>query len=86
MKTFDDLEFKKHVIDNDGKHAIMKFDNKYGISVVRLKGSFGYPLLWEIAVLYEEDITYNTDITDDVIGHLTELEVTDVMRLIQNFN
>jgi hypothetical protein len=42
---------------------------------------------WEIAVLKgdkkDAEITYDTPITDDVIGYLTETEVTDIMKQIQ---
>jgi hypothetical protein len=31
----------------------------------------------------DAEITYDTPITDDVIGHLTETEVTDIMKQIQ---
>lgn len=64
---------------------IMFFKNGYGVSVVRFKMAFGYGSYtdndseWELAVLFgneEWTLTYNTPITDDVIGHLTGTEVT----------
>ena len=78
----------------EGKQAVMFFDNNYGVSVVRFRLSFGgYGSYtdneneWELAILYgtEDDwnISYSTDITDDVMGHLSESEVTDVMRRVQ---
>lgn len=84
MKTFKDLVFKPHSIGN-GVQAILKFDNKYGISVVKFNGSYGYSKdLWEIAILDKElDLCYSTPITDDVIGYLSDDEVTDIMKQIQ---
>ena len=83
MKTFKDLEFKPHPIGN-GLQAVMNFDNDYGVSVVKFNGSYGYHRgLWEVAILYKDSITYNTDITDDVLGHQTEQDVTDVMGKVQ---
>jgi len=94
MKVFKDLEFEKH-INGDGLQSKIFFDNGYGISVIRFKLSFGrYGSYtnneheWEIAVLTgnkdEWSLSYSTDITDDVIGHLSEEEVTEIMKRIQN--
>lgn len=94
MKTFNDLEFKGHRTGN-GKQALMFFPNGYGVSVVRFMiGSIGYGSYtdneseWELAVLKgtEEDwdLCYDTNITDDVIGHLTDDGVTDIMHKVQS--
>lgn len=83
MKTFKDLEFKSHSIGN-GLQAVMNFDNDYGVSVVKFNGSYGYNSdLWEVAILYKDALTYNTDITDDVLGYQTDQDVTDVMEKVQ---
>ncbi len=72
------------------------FDNGYGLSVVRFKSPLSKTYSsytsngneWEVAVIYgnEKDwqITYNTHITDDVMGHLTEGEVDWVMIQVQD--
>jgi hypothetical protein len=81
----------------EGYHGLIFFPNGYGVSVVRYKSFYapnnGYSSYtsndseWEVAVLYgnenEWDITYNTEITDDVLGHLTEGEVDWVMLQVQ---
>ena len=82
MKTFKDLEFKPHSIGN-GLQGRMDFDNDYGVSVVKFNGSYGFPDLWEVAVMYKGNLTYNTDITDDVLGHQSEQDVSDVMKKVQ---
>jgi hypothetical protein len=42
---------------------------------------------WELAVIFgnenEWDITYNTPITSDVMGHLSSDEVTKTMKQVQ---
>lgn len=83
MKTFKDLQFKKQPI-SDGLAAKMSFENNYGVSVIRLKGSYGFPDLWELAVLYHDKLCCTTPITPDVVGHLTESEVTKIMADVQN--
>ena len=87
MKTFQDLEFIKI---NDapfmvGKKSRMHFDNGFGVSVVSHTYSYGGKNgLFEIAVLDKDgNLTYDTPVTNDVIGYLTEEDVTDVMKQVQ---
>jgi len=56
-----------------GVQHTYKFPNGYGASVIKHEYSYGgTDGLWELAVLDTEDeITYHTPITQDVIGHLT---------------
>jgi len=88
MKKFEDLEFE---LINDapfmvGKKSRMHFDNGYGVSVVSHSYSYGgRDGLYELAVLDSNDeITYDTTVTNDVIGYLTEEEVSNVMKEVQN--
>ncbi len=83
MKTFKDLKFKKHPM-GDGIQAKMNFNNNYGVSVVKTSFSYGGNSgYYEIAILYKGEITYNTHITDDVIGWQTEENITEVMEKVQ---
>ena len=87
MKTFEDLEFEQL---NDapymvGKKSRMHFDNGFGVSVVSHTHSYGgRDGLYEVAVLDKDGVlTYETPVTSDVIGYLSEEDVTDVMKQIQ---
>ena len=82
MKKFEDLQFKTYSL-NKGLQAKMSFNNGYGVSVVKFRGSYGFPNLWEVAIIYKGSITYNTHIADDVLGYLTEQDVTSVMKQVQ---
>jgi hypothetical protein len=84
MKTFKDLEFKEHPI-NDGVVSRIVFENGYGASVVRHEYSYGgKDGLYELAVLSNEgELTYDTPITNDVLGYLTDRDVTEVLIKIQ---
>ena len=84
MKTFKDLEFKPHPNGQGGIQATIDFDNGYGASVVLAPWSYGGTLgLYELAVLHDGEITYDTPITGDVMGYLTEDEVTELFKQIQ---
>ncbi len=86
--NFKDLPSKS--IHGNGVQYIAKFNNMYGASIVNHSFSYGGDKgLWELAVIkfIEDDnwrITYNTHITDDVLGHLTDEEVNNVLVEISN--
>lgn len=79
---------------NGGIQRIYKFDNDYGASVVCHKGSYGGEQgLWEVAVVtFEKDtdhpldfqITYDTPITNDVIGWLSDNDMLELLSQIEN--
>jgi hypothetical protein len=81
--TFNDLTFLPSTYA-DGVHAIVTFDNGYGASIVKTDRSYGGKEgLYELAVLFDGLISYDTPITNDVIGFLTEDEVTDLLQKIE---
>lgn len=66
-----------------------KFDNGFGASVIKHEFSYGFEDdLFELAVLEwtgeYHAITYDTPITDDVIGYLTNDEVMNYLYQIKN--
>lgn len=84
-KKFKDLEFIELVPNMNGVSARIMFENGYGVSVVCHSFSYGGDAgLYELAVLDTDgEITYDTDVTDDVIGHLTPEQVTKTMAFVQ---
>ena len=84
MKTFKDLEFKTHPMGM-GVISRIFFENGYGASVAKTPYTYGGDKgLYEIAVLKNDGrITYETPVTNDVIGYLRPEDVTDVMEKIQ---
>jgi hypothetical protein len=84
MKTFKDLEFNSFN-HGDGVQAKIMFENGLGASVIKSSFSYGGKNgLYEIAVLDTDgELTYDTYVTNDVIGHLTPEQVTKIMEQIQ---
>jgi len=83
MKNFNDLEFRTHPAGL-GTQASMRFPNGYGVSVIC--GSWYYSNgvnTYELAVLKDGSVSYTTPVTDDVLRHLTEREVSDAMEEVQ---
>lgn len=84
MKTFKDLEFKTHPNAPYFMYqARMDFENGFGISVVNGQGAYCGVGTYEIAVMKDGKITYDTHITNDVIGHLSPKQITGIMKDIQ---
>lgn len=73
---------------NGGSQVIHKFENDYGASVVQHQYSYGGDeALYELAVLAFSgdnwDLTYDTEITDDVIGYLSDEDVQDLLVRVE---
>ncbi len=71
---------RAHPAGMGGTQKVYKFPNGYGASVVQFFGSYGYDQgKWELGVVkWNGDnfkLTYDTPITDDVLGYLTWQDV-----------
>lgn len=64
---------------------VVEFPNGYGASVVGgALGLYGDGVhSFEVAVLKNGQVCYDTPITNDVMGYQTEEEVTDILRQIE---
>ena len=75
-----------------GNQMTMKFPNGYGASVIQHSSSYGHEEnLVELAVIkfygpgtWDWKLCYETEITDDVIGHLTKEECIKLFERIKN--
>ncbi len=76
------LEFKAFV---GGVQARHDFENGYGVSVVKYCLSYGISSgLYELAVMQDGDLCYETEITDDVIGNLTIEQAEEIAERVAN--
>ena len=85
MKTFKDIVFKTNPMGADfGIVSRTQFDNGYEVSVVKSEYTYGgKDGLYELAIFKDDDICYDTPITNDVLGYLTDKDVTEVLIKIQ---
>lgn len=68
----------------DGEQRLFHFANGYTASVICNERSYGYEDgLFELAVLRDDKVVYDTPITDDVVGWLTEDEVQALLTRIE---
>ena len=85
MKTFKDIEFKPNPMGEDfGIVSRTQFDNGYEASVVKSEHSYGgKDGLYELAIFKDDEICYDTPITNDVLGYLSDKDVTEILIKIQ---
>ena len=69
MAITKDAKFTDHS-NADMQRIRIMFPNGYGASIIKGDGSYGT----ELAVITAEGLCYDTDITDDVIGNIENLE------------
>lgn len=89
METYKDFEEHNGLVSYksrmDGAQWIFSFANGYGASVITGGIAYcneGQP--YELAVLKDNDLCYDTPITDDVIGYLTSNEVYELLNRIES--
>lgn len=81
---FDNLQFKQYA-HHAGQRAEADFPNGYGVSVIigwMAYGDEDHP--YEVAVIHNGDLCYDTDIASDVLGHQTRYDVESLLRKIQD--
>lgn len=86
MTTFNDLLFEAHPNHGGGVRAEIVFENGFGASVIKTPYSYGGDSgLYELAVIDRKgNLRYDTYITDDVLGYLSEDKVTELLGLIES--
>jgi hypothetical protein len=79
---FEDLKFKPHPALGFNTQATIFFPNGYGASVVTGEFAYSEPgRPFELAVLKKgAGITYDTPITNDVLGRLTGPQVEKILN------
>lgn len=82
MITFKDLVFR---YDNGVVYARFNFDNNYGISVVHGPNFYCDKDTYEVAVLRNNCLYYDTPITDDVLGYQTPEDIDKIMTELQSY-
>jgi len=85
--VFKELNFQQHPMGM-GKQCIVQFSNGYGASIARSQYTYGgKDGLYELAVFGKDgQITYDTPITNDVLGYLSEEEIEKTLTDIKNLD
>jgi len=82
-ESFKEIEAVMWEHHKGGQRALLMFPNGYGASIIKTSFSYGSSAgLWELAVMKRDGITYETPITDDVIGSCDESEILSLCKRI----
>ena len=91
IKREEENDFDVHTAKyENGVQYVFQFENGYGASVIKRPCSYGgNEDLWELAVLKfysngEYHLNYDTEITEDVEGYLTDEDVHELLKRIKN--
>lgn len=82
--TFKELEFYPHEVLS-GEHARYTFPNGYGISVVNGPGTYSSKDTYEVGILYDGHLTYNTPLTDDVLSEQTPEDIDTILSTMEKW-
>ena len=85
--TLDNLDWKPHPVSAGNKIARFFFPNGYGASIIFGATFYSNGIdTYELGVIKGDEnnwsLTYDTPITDDVLGYLTEAEVLKTLNEI----
>ena len=77
------VDYHVYSMDN-GFHVLVEYPNGYAASITKNMFTSGISDLWEIAILYDDEICRDTPITDDVLPYLNEEMVLVYCEKIRN--
>lgn len=77
---FSMLEFKKHSNPYLNTQSIFIFPNNYGISVVNGYAAQCNTTTYEVAILKDNNICYDTVFTNDVLTYQSKDDITKLMN------
>jgi len=83
MERFNALKFEPHPNHGFGVQAKMQFPNGYTASVIRGRCSYGGDDgLYELAVMHDGELIYDTPVTSDVEGFCSEERIDNLLGQI----
>lgn len=86
VNTFDDLKFKSHPNNRGGKIAQCRFPNDYGLSVINGEGAYCTADTFEVAILHDGGITYNTPLTNDVLSTQSKEDINLLIKEVKSWD
>lgn len=83
---FKDLVFKKHTLaPMYDSHAFHQFPNGYGVSVIDGDHAYCDIGTYEVAIMKEGKLCYNTPLTDDVLHYQTPKDIDEILKEVESY-
>ena len=86
INRFEDLKFDKHPILGLQNIAQCRFPNGYGLSVVNGEYAYCSNGTYEVAILHNGEVTYDTPLTNDVMPCVTPKRITELIGIVKGWN
>lgn len=87
VKTFEDLEFQPHPYQVAGfrEMAQCEFVNGYGLSIVNGSNAYCDSKTYEVAILHNGKITYDTPLTNDVLAYQSKEDINKLIEIVRHY-
>lgn len=82
---FKDLVFEKHPVALLNSQAFHQFPNGYGVSVIDGDYDFCDNGTYEVAIMKDGELCYDTPLTDDVLGYQTPGEIDEILKEVESY-
>lgn len=86
VNTFDDLKFYSHPNNRGGKIAQCRFPNDYGLSVINGEGAYCTADTFDVTILHDGGITYNTPLTNDVLSSQSKEDINLLIKEVKSWD
>tara|TARA_B100000900_G_scaffold412154_1_gene433353 strand:- start:1272 stop:1535 length:264 start_codon:yes stop_codon:yes gene_type:complete len=79
-KQFKDLKFENHPLQPSfNKRVKYTLDNGYGVSIINGSSAYCNDETYEVAILKDEEISYDTEFTDNVLEYQTPEDIDKLL-------
>lgn len=84
--TFSDLKFNPHPVQPYfNNQARYDFPNGYGISVVNGECAYCDEDTYEVGILKDGNLCYNTTLTSDVLSYQTPDDIDSILKVLEKY-
>lgn len=85
VKEFKNLRFIKHPVNGFDNIAQCEFPNGYGLSVVNGEYACCKKDTYEVGILHNGELTYNTPLTDDVLPDVSPERIDELIATVKSW-
>ena len=82
---FKDLVFEKHPVALLNSKAFHRFPNGYGVSVIDGDYTYCDKGTYEVAIIKDGEICYDTPLTDDVLRYQTPEDIDEILKEVESY-
>lgn len=85
VSKFEDLKFIEHPVNHFDHIAQCEFPNGYGLSAVDGECAYCTEGNYEVGILHNGELTYNTPLTDDVLADVSPERINELIATVKSW-